>query len=86
MLRTANRIKLNDWVVSINQLRVTEHIDNLAILLQLVRQVSNVDAAFGLFLLENDRCLIIGRSATEVMSVRSCAAWAAGGILAPAPP
>jgi tRNA nucleotidyltransferase (CCA-adding enzyme) len=79
MLRTANRIKLNDWVVSINQLRVTEHIDNLAILVQLVRQVSNVDAAFGLFLLENDRCLIIGRSATEVINVGAIMRCMGGG-------
>ena len=69
MLRTANRIKLNEWTVSINQLRVREHIDNLAILVQMVRQVLNVDAAFGLFLLDIDRCLIIGRSTTDAINV-----------------
>ncbi|BBO74570.1 hypothetical protein DSCW_19870 [Desulfosarcina widdelii] len=79
MLRTANRLTLNDWVVSINQLRVTEHIDNLAILVQMVRQVLNVDAAFGLFLLDNDRCLIIGRSTTDDINVGAIMRCMGGG-------
>jgi tRNA nucleotidyltransferase (CCA-adding enzyme) len=79
MLQTANRIKLNDWTVSINQLRVEDHVENLGYLVQMVRQVLNVDAAFGLFLQEKNRCLVIGRSITEAINVGAIMRCMGGG-------
>ncbi len=45
-------------------------VKNLAMVLQMYREIINVDAVFGLFLdVEHDRCMIIGRSAVEFVDV-----------------
>ncbi|MDX2455587.1 CBS domain-containing protein [Desulfosarcina sp.] len=45
MLQTAQRTKLNGRLVSIIQLQVDGHVENLALVVQMARQVWNVEAA-----------------------------------------
>ena len=55
----------------ITQLRVDGHVENLALVVQMARQVLNVEAAFGLFLLTGNQCLIIGRSISDAINIGS---------------
>jgi tRNA nucleotidyltransferase (CCA-adding enzyme) len=66
MLQSARRSKLNGYTVSINICPVKGHVGNLSIVVQMYRDIINVDAAFGIFHdREKDRCMIIGRSNAE---------------------
>ena len=66
MLQSAKRSKLSGYTVSINFCPVKGHVGNLSIVVQMYRDILNVDAAFGIFFdQEKDRCMIIGRSNTE---------------------
>jgi len=69
MLRNASRTIVDGFSVSINRLRVNEYVDNLAVVVQMYRQILNVDAAFGVFELNANRCLVIGRSVAEGIDV-----------------
>jgi tRNA nucleotidyltransferase (CCA-adding enzyme) len=44
-------------------------VSNLAVVLQMYRQILNVDAAFGIFVMDNDRCLVIGRSSSDGINI-----------------
>ena len=79
MLQTAQRTKLNGRWVSINQLRVDGHVQNLALVVQMARQVLNVEAAFGLFSLTGNQCLIIGRSITDAINIGTIMRCMGGG-------
>jgi len=79
MLQTAQRSRLNDRLVSINQLEIDGYVENLAVVVQMVRQVLNVEAAFGLFLIPGDRCLIIGRSIADAINVGTIMRCMGGG-------
>ncbi|MBR9982549.1 MAG: CBS domain-containing protein [Desulfatitalea sp.] len=63
MLSNARREKVNGHSVSISHLAVEGHVDGLALVVNMYRDIMNVDAAFGIFCLpENERCMVIGRS------------------------
>ena len=63
----------------INQLQVDGHVENLAIVVQMALQVLNVEAAFGLFLLAGNQCLIIGRSITDAINIGTSMRCMGGG-------
>ncbi len=63
----------------ITQLRVDGHVENLAIVVQMARQVLNVEAAFGLFLLTGNQCLIIGRSISDAINIGTIMRCMGGG-------
>ena len=70
MLQSAKRSKLSGYTVSINICRIEGHVGNLSIVVQMYRDILNVDAAFGLFYdKDKDRCMIIGRSNTDGLDV-----------------
>lgn len=79
MLQSAERTLMGDYTVSINRLRLREYVGNLAVVVQMYRQILNVDAAFGLFAMEADRCLVIGRSNTAGINVASIMRQMGGG-------
>jgi tRNA nucleotidyltransferase (CCA-adding enzyme) len=70
MLQNAQREKINGHVISISKLSVLGHVDGLALVVNMYREIMNVDAAFGIFCLpENERCMVIGRSDVESLHV-----------------
>jgi len=69
MLQNAVRISVDGYTVSINRLKINGYVSNLAVVLQMYRQILNVDAAFGVFVMDNDRCMVIGRSATDEINI-----------------
>lgn len=63
MLSNARREKVNGHTVSISRLPIEGHVDGLALVVNMYRDIMNVDAAFGIFCQpENERCMVIGRS------------------------
>ncbi len=69
MLSNAPRTMVDGYVVSIKRLRVNGYVHNLAVVVQMYRQILNADVAFGVFELDANRCLGIGRSVAESIDV-----------------
>lgn len=79
MLRQAQRLKIDGYSVSINRLTVQGYTENLAIVVQMYRQILNADAAFGVFTIDRDRCLVIGRSRVAEIDVAAIMRNMGGG-------
>jgi len=63
MLQTAERIKVNGFSISINKLDIEGHVGSLSVVVNMYREIVNVDAAFGIFFhRERQRSIVIGRS------------------------
>lgn len=70
MLQNARRQKINGHAVSISKLSVEGHVDGLALVVSMFRDIMNVDAAFGIFCVpENERCMVIGRSDVQSLHI-----------------
>lgn len=70
MLKNADRMRINGYSVSINKLRLEGHVDSLAVVVRMYRDIMNVDAAFGIFSdAEKGRCIVIGRSAIDGLNM-----------------
>jgi CBS domain-containing protein len=79
MLQRTKRLNMNGSRVSIIQIKVDGHVDNLAVLIQMIRQVLNLDAVFGIFSLSGNRCLVIGRSITDSINIGTMMRCMGGG-------
>lgn len=79
MLDNASKMKVDGYDVSINRLKVSGHVGNLAVVVHMYRQILNVDAAFGVFEMDGNRCLVIGRSATAGIDVATIIRPMGGG-------
>ncbi len=70
MLEVVVREELNGVTIGFAIQEITGRIQNLAMVVQMYREIINVDVAFGLFHdVENDQCMVIGRSAVESVNV-----------------
>lgn len=70
LIEGAERIELNGFTISFCQLDIKGRIQNLAMVIQMYREIINVNAAFGIFRdEENDKCMIIGRSGVEAINI-----------------
>jgi len=70
MLQSAERLRFNGYSVSINKLDIHGHVDSLAVVVRMYREILNVDAAFGIFSdRERERCMVIGRSNVDGLNV-----------------
>jgi len=70
MLKNADRMRINGYSVSINKLKLEGHVDSLAVVVRMYREIMNVDAAFGIFSdEEKGRCIVIGRSAIDGLNM-----------------
>ena len=80
MLRTAKREKLDDYTVSIGVVEIEGHVPGLSQLVDMYRDILNVDIAVGIFL-ENarDRCLVIGRSSPDTVDIGAVMQVLGGG-------
>ncbi len=80
MLKSAKRQKINGHSVSISKLAVEGHIEGLAVVVGMYRDIMNVDAAFGIFCLpEKERCMVIGRSDVDNLNVGDIMRGLGGG-------
>jgi len=70
MLQNANRQQINGHQVSINCQEISGHVESLAVVMRMYREILNVDVAFGVFNNpERKRCMVIGRSDTDSLDV-----------------
>jgi len=70
MLQNANRQQINGHQVSINSQEISGHVESLAVVMRMYREILNVDAAFGIFNNpERKRCMVIGRSDADSLDV-----------------
>jgi tRNA nucleotidyltransferase (CCA-adding enzyme) len=70
MVQKAERTDLGGFSFSLSQLDISGRIQNLAMVLQMYREIVNVDVAFGIFRdTEQDKCMVIGRSGVEEINI-----------------
>lgn len=80
MLHRARRIRINGMRVSINQQPIEGHVDSLAVVVRMYREIVNVDAAFGIFHNEAQQtCMVIGRSNIERLNMGAIMKSLGGG-------
>jgi len=80
MLQSAKRIKLNGYSIGINKLDIKGHVDSLAIVVNMYREILNVDAAFGIFVnRDRGRCIVIGRSKVDGLNIGAIMRGMGGG-------
>lgn len=80
MLESAKRDTVNGYSVSFGKLDLKEYVDNLAVVVQMYREILNVEAAFGVFVDEDkDKCMVIGRSNADGLNIGSIMRGMGGG-------
>ncbi|RPH51591.1 MAG: CBS domain-containing protein [Desulfobacteraceae bacterium] len=80
MLQTAKRSKINGYSVSINKLEINGHVNGLAVVVGMYREILNVDAAFGIFTnKEKEKCMVIARSSADSLDMGSVMRSMGGG-------
>ncbi|MCP3873851.1 MAG: CBS domain-containing protein [Desulfobacteraceae bacterium] len=70
MVRKAKRTEASGFSISISKMEISGRVQNLAMVLQMYREIVNVDAAFGIFRdVERNICMVIGRSKVDEINV-----------------
>lgn len=70
MIQKAKRTDVSGFSISISKMDVEGRVQNLAMVLQMYREIVNVDAAFGLFKdVERNKCMVIGRSNVDEINI-----------------
>jgi len=70
MIQKAKRTELSGFSISIANIELSGRIQNLAMVLQMYREIVNVDAAFGIFKdVEQNKCMVIGRSNIDEINI-----------------
>lgn len=69
MLKNARRVRLNGHRLSISKLEVQGHVESLALVVGMYRDIMNVDAAFGIFNDPTGKCIVIGRSDAQSLNI-----------------
>ncbi len=70
MIQKADRQQVGGFSISISKMDVEGRIQNLAMVLQMYREIVNVDAAFGIFKdVERNKCMVIGRSGVDEVNI-----------------
>ncbi|MFC1858905.1 CBS domain-containing protein [Thermodesulfobacteriota bacterium] len=80
MLSKAQRSKVNGHKISISKLEIEGHVDSLAVVVRMYREILSVDAAFGIFHnRKRGNCMIIGRSHVDSLNIGSIMRSMGGG-------
>ncbi len=70
MIQNARRQEIKGFSISIARMDIEGHVQNLSVVVQMYREIVNVDAAFGIFRdTDRDRCMVIGRSNLEQLNI-----------------
>jgi CBS domain-containing protein len=66
MIRKAERLRVDGHTVGICRLDIDGHVEGLAVVVRMFRDILNVDAAVGIFTrADKSRCMVIGRSGVD---------------------
>ena len=80
LLEQARRVKINGTRIAIGRIAIRGHVDSLALVVRLIGELLNVEAAIGLFHdTEKDRCMVIGRSSAESLNIGALMRHLGGG-------
>jgi len=80
MLQRAQRKRVNGHAVCVGRVALDGHVDSLALVVRMYREILNVDAAFGIF--ENPlkkTCMVIGRSISDGIHIGAIMRSLGGG-------
>jgi nanoRNase/pAp phosphatase (c-di-AMP/oligoRNAs hydrolase) len=70
MVQEAQRTEVNGFTFSLSRMEITGRIQNLAMVVQMYREIVNVDVAFGIFQdVERGKCMVIGRSGVDEVNI-----------------
>ena len=70
MIQKADRSEVNGFSLSLSQVEIHGRVENLAMVMQMFRELMNVDVAFGIFRdVEKDKCMVIGRSSVDDINI-----------------
>ena len=80
MLESSNRTKLNGYNLSLSRVEIQGHVESLALVVRMYREILNVDAAFGIFSSKDGkRNIVIGRSNAATLDMGSIMKGLGGG-------
>jgi nanoRNase/pAp phosphatase (c-di-AMP/oligoRNAs hydrolase) len=80
MLERTRRINVNGALIGIGRIDINGHVDSLALVVRLIGELLNTDAAIGLFCdTQRDRCMVIGRSRGEALNIGALMRHLGGG-------
>ncbi|MFU8768365.1 MAG: CBS domain-containing protein [Desulfotignum sp.] len=70
MIQKSETVKLSGFPVAFSKLDIEGRVQNLAMVVQMYREIINADAAFGIFRdREQDKCMVIGRSGVDEINI-----------------
>ncbi len=70
MLQDAERLRIKGLTISISHIEVGGHVDSLAVVMRMYREILNVDAAVGIFSnQQKNTCMVIGRSHADEIDI-----------------
>ena len=70
MIQKSQTIKSAGFSVAFSKLDIQGRVQNLAMVVQMYREIMNADAVFGIFRdLEQDKCMVIGRSGVDEINI-----------------
>lgn len=70
MIRKSETIKQSGFIVGFSKLDLEGRVQNLAMVVQMYREIINADAAFCIFRdLSQDKCMVIGRSGVDEIDI-----------------
>lgn len=70
MIQQAERSEVKGFSLSVSQMEIHGRVENLAMVMQMYRELMNVDVAFGIFReVEKDKCMVIGRSGVDEINI-----------------
>jgi len=80
LLEQARRLNINGTRIAIGRITIHGHVDSLALVVRLIGELLNVDAAIGLFHdADRQHCMVIGRSSVEALNIGSLMRHLGGG-------
>jgi tRNA nucleotidyltransferase (CCA-adding enzyme) len=80
MLRNAERLRVKGHTISVSHLEIDGHVESLAVVMRMYREILNVDAAVGIFFnKQRNTCMVIGRSHADEIDIGSVMRSLGGG-------
>jgi len=80
MIQTAQRRQINGHRICINSQVIEGHVGSLAVVVQMFREILNVEAAFGIFTdTGGKRCVVIGRGDSDGLHIGEILKFLGGG-------
>jgi len=70
MLQDAERLRIKGHTISVSHMEIGGHVESLAVVMRMYREILNVDAAVGVFFnKQKNSCMVIGRSHADKIDI-----------------